>query len=67
MNGERSQEQASEQNRNLTFEMETTYAVAPVLQEPKHIDEAYFDKIWKWVQEQEQAQGRGLLRDETKY
>jgi thioester reductase-like protein len=54
-NRERKQEQSSEQKQVLTFEMENTYAVAPVLQEPRPVDEAYFGKIWKWIQEQEQA------------
>lgn len=54
MNRERKKEIASEQTQELSFEMKNTYAVAPVLREPKSTDEAYFGKIWKWIREQEQ-------------
>jgi thioester reductase-like protein len=50
---ERKQDQASEQTQDLAYEMTKTYDVAPVLHEVRPVDEAYFGKIWRWIQEQE--------------
>lgn len=45
-------ERESKQNGALTFQTTKTYAVAPILRTVKPVNEAYFEKIWKWIQDQ---------------
>ena len=43
-------DESKEKARDVTFEMEKTLAVAPILKDVRPIDEAYFARVWEWIQ-----------------